>query len=155
MLFGLDDLFQLAFELTDPCCYGRNNGLSQPSTSYQSTIYYLFSVSHYLCGLVRSGIGIIVPISQLRSQKTRRVWECAEDTMKPGLGVQSSIPAPFPAALCLRAVPLRSASCPLSLRWALNQHTELVPRVPVPLPGVSWSLCPLLSLGLEGGLKHP
>ena len=38
MLFGLDNLFQLAFELTDPCCYGRN-------------IYIYILPEHYLLSL--------------------------------------------------------------------------------------------------------
>lgn len=52
------------------------------------------------CELVRSGIGIIVPVSQLRSQRTRRICKCSEDRMKAILDPQSPSPVPFPTPLC-------------------------------------------------------
>lgn len=112
MLFSLDNLFQSAFEFTGPCCYGRNNGLSQPSISYQSCAYYLLPASHQLCELVRSGVGIIVPVSQLRSQRTRRVCECSEGIMKPELDPQTRSLVPFPAQL-YHAAPAHVTRLPL------------------------------------------
>lgn len=103
------------------------------------------------CELVRSGTGFIVPVSQLRSQRTRRICKRSEDRMKAILEPQSPSPVPFPTPLCrgasaqvIRLLVLPALGGPSST----TQSRTLGFRSP-------WPCVHSFSLRLEGRLKQP
>lgn len=95
----------------------------------------LFSVSHQLCELVRSGIGIIVPVSQLRSQRARRICKCSEDIMKPT--PPSAVPLPHTTAMGLLFMWSGSFSSPLQVAHQAGPWGSGLPG-PVSTPLSDW-----------------